>query len=168
MKYTFELVKNKDLSFKNLKKVADLKCQHWKYSIDEQVKWIKENIKDNDSHLLLLENTSTLIGYMNLVKIVVKSDLGEKAAFGIGNVCISKNVRKKGNGILLMQMSIFILNNFESLGILLCKPELNQFYQKSGWFLFNGNTEIGGASFKNSVFTNNFLNSSNLYLDKSF
>jgi predicted GNAT family N-acyltransferase len=168
MKFSFELIKNKDLSAKNLNNIVTLKSEHWKYNFEEQVKWIRENIKENDYHLLLIDNASSLIGYMNLVEIVVKSDLGEETKLGIGNVCISENVQGKGYGILLMQIAIFILNNLGNSGVLLCKPALNHFYQNAGWFLYNGITEINGASFEASVFTNKFLSSSNLYIEKYF
>jgi predicted GNAT family N-acyltransferase len=105
---------------------------------------------------------------MNLVELVVKSDLGEETSLGIGNVCISENVQGKGYGILLMQMATFLLKNLGNSGVLLCKPALNLFYQKAGWFLYSGITEIDGGLFENSVFTNYFLVSSNLYIEKYF
>jgi hypothetical protein len=48
-----ELIATKDLPDNILQDICKLKQQHWKYSIPEQMKWIKRNLTQDDIHVLL-------------------------------------------------------------------------------------------------------------------
>jgi len=169
MNYNINLIPHKDIGSHNLKKIVGLKMQHWKYSFEEQIKWIENNLKENDYHLLLTDNdTSNLIAYMNLVSLVVNYNSSSHQYFGIGNVCVDKNVNIKGLGLLIMQISTFILKQHNIPGILLCKKELIPFYLKTGWMLYSGNCFINKEMFNYSVFTSIHLPVNEIYIEKSF
>ena len=113
-----------------LLEVIRLKSSAWNYSYEDQVSWINTHIKDSDLHCFLSED-GVNVGYLNLIETnIIVDDLSYRA-YGVGNVC--SIVRKKGYGsILLNYVNDFIVNK-EYIGVLLCKPELSHFYNKSGW-----------------------------------
>lgn len=133
---SWRLIKHTDLTVREKLKIAELKDQHWKYGIDSQIKWIMENILDNDYHVLGEENTKSgyvLRAYFNMVNIKIKLDKDEIEAIGIGNVCVDKNVEHSGYGKLLVLKANEYINLSEKQGALLCRKSLVDFYRKFGW-----------------------------------
>ena len=63
---------------KNLKKdIFKLKNEFWKYNLNNQKKWFKENIKKKDLHNCLFSNNK-LIGYTCLRRKVLSLSKTEK------------------------------------------------------------------------------------------
>ena len=67
-----------------------------------------------------------------------------------------------------MNLTTFYLKQLVQPGILLCKPELNAFYQKTGWNIYEGNSFIVNKINPNSVFTTNKLDATEIYINKNF
>ena len=168
MKYIIETVRNKDLIPIRLNKIVSLKMQHWKYSHEEHINWIQNNISENDYHLLLFDNSDNLLAYLNLVNVTVNCGSDSQEYLGIGNVCVDIELGAKGYGLLVMNLATFYLKQLAKPGILLCKKELNPFYQKAGWNIYTGNSFISDKLNPNSVFTTNKVVASELNINKNF
>lgn len=163
-----EIIEDKDLTPHKLNQIVSLKMQHWKYSREKHINWIKNNISGNDYHLLLFNNSESLIAYLNLVNVTVNCDSDSKEYMGIGNVCVDKLYGDKGYGLLMMNLATFMVKQLNQPGILLCKEDLNPFYQKAGWHLFSGNSFISNKSNLNSVFTTNEITMGEIFINKNF
>lgn len=81
-----EVIKHKDILFKDLRRAIDVKSVAWPFPFESQVKWIVDNIDDNDEHVFLKEGSQDL-AYMNLVSIAFTANDTDYMAYGIGNVC---------------------------------------------------------------------------------
>jgi len=168
MKYSIEIISNNVISSILLDQIITLKMQHWRYSREEHLKWMKSNLMENDFHLLLFDGAKNLIAYLNLVNISVSIGSNSIEYLGLGNVCVDEKINSRGFGLLLMNSATFFLKQFNRQGILLCKSELNEFYQKAGWKIFNGNCLINNFEYSQTVFLTNELDSSEIFINKNF
>lgn len=125
-----EIVKHRDILFRDLLRAIAVKCVAWPYSIESQVKWIIDNIDDEDMHVFLREDTNDL-AYMNLVKISFSVNNTDFKACGIGNVCAVE--KGKGYGRELMNKVNDYLTEKQICGLLFCKDALVPFYKQYGW-----------------------------------
>ncbi len=124
------LIKHSEISVYYLKEIASLKSMRWKYSLEEQLKWMANNLEENDHHLLIYESKK-LIAYANFVDITVIVDAKEVSFKGLGNVCTYES----GNGygdILMKNVNDNLLSNNWN-GMLFCKENLIYYYKKYGW-----------------------------------
>ena len=131
-----------------LNSIIHVKSVAWPYSPEEQIKWVKSNLKDSDTHVLLLQNKKT-VAYLNLIEIEIKVNTRFCIAYGIGNVC----ALEKGNGWgkeLLNKTNIF-LNGNNKIGLLFCKSQLVKFYSDNDWRLISNEKLI--IPFRNNVLT---------------
>lgn len=62
------LIKHQDVTDQDIKEVIDLKSKQWSFSLDKQIQWIKNNIKNSDFHMLLLLDKKS-VAYLNLIDI---------------------------------------------------------------------------------------------------
>lgn len=116
-----------------LNDINHLKDSIWHYGIDRQSSWIQDNICSQDIHVLGY-NDSELVAYANLVKRQVSVDsIRAIDVWGIGNVCVS--AKGTGRGRLLMKFINQFIFETNSVGTLLCKSSLVEFYGKNGWIL---------------------------------
>lgn len=132
----WRLIKHSELLIPEEIRIANLKEQRWSYGIDSQIHWIKENIYDDDYHLLGEEKTEdgiVLIAYLNLVNVQIELDKNKIEAIGIGNVCVDKNFEHSGYGRSLVLKADEYITGLKKQGILLCKDSLIEFYRKCGW-----------------------------------
>lgn len=122
-----------ELNDDDISKIVGIKNISWNYSFKEHVRWMEDNLHDNDIHLMLYNINNELIGYSNLVHINVLID-GKKTPFiGVGNVCTNRS--KKGIGSALMaQVNKYIHEN-NHRGLLFCKEPLIVFYEKCNWVI---------------------------------
>jgi len=132
-------IKHLDLISKERMEIIELKMQFWNYDIESQKKWIKENVKDNDKHILLY-NENILIGYGLIM---------ERNCKIIDGIIIDENYRGKGyGGILLKNIIEKIRNN----GFLLCEEQNVKYYEKYDWIMDNSlkivNKEIKKGLYK--------------------
>lgn len=122
-----------EIENKDLQRVIEIKSIAWPYSFENQLEWIKNNIKNEDVHVLLLDENTAVTAYLNLIDIDFEINGETHSGFGIGNVCASK--KGDGNGANLMQeINRYFVEN-KKIGILFCKDGLLSFYKKQGWDL---------------------------------
>lgn len=122
--------------------IISIKSSSWKYSKQEHTKWIAENINSDDLHFLYYE-ADVLIGYMNLVHVILVTENGPVGCLGIGNVCTK--FKGNGDGKNLMKELNEYLSHTTTIGLLFCKNNLVNFYLKYGWNLIvnlHPNTQI--------------------------
>lgn len=124
------VVKHKDILFKELLQVIDIKNKAWNHPIESQLRWIMDNLDDEDEHVFLRDG-SKYLAYLNLVKIVFTANDANYPAYGIGNVCAT--VRGKGYGRELMTRVNDYLKVKQHCGLLFCRDALVPFYNLYDW-----------------------------------
>lgn len=150
----FDFIKNSQLTSSDVENICKLKSEHWKYDIESQKEWLRENFSENDIHLVLYKE-ERLIGYLSLKLFKMKDSLDKDIlALGVGSVCVTQSEKGKNFGLLLMYLVNFYLDSEHLTGVLLCKQELVPFYQKSGWKLFDGNITINTSTNACCLLTN--------------
>ena len=132
--YRFSIVTQEDLTIKDLDSICLIKGIFGLYTIQEQLEWIKYNIKPTDKHLMMYKGHE-LLGYLNIVNIDLIIDGIETKVFGIGNVCV--NEKGKGLGAELMIYLANLLANDNKIGILFCGQLNVGFYNRYGWDLLD-------------------------------
>jgi len=125
-----EIIKHRDILFRDLLRAIVVKSIAWPYPLENQVKWIIDNIDDEDEHVFLKEGLKD-IAYMNLVKITFSANDTDYMAFGIGNVCAAE--KGKGYGRELMNRVNDYLKETKNCGLLFCRDALVPFYKLYGW-----------------------------------
>ncbi|MBU2526455.1 MAG: GNAT family N-acetyltransferase [Bacteroidetes bacterium] len=128
--YKLKILKHSEISKNILEDIIRIKSIAWPYSYNKQIDWINKNLKDSDLHILLLEGEEP-VAYLNLISIDFILDNYKYSGFGIGNVCTIE--KKKGYGKLIIQLTAQYLSEKNKIGLLLCKPELVNFYKRYGW-----------------------------------
>lgn len=121
-----------ELDLTTIKRINELKSQHWKYTMKEHMLWFQKHIKSDDNHILICEG-SRLFAYLNLVHINVEIDKQLYQMFGIGNVCVSKEDEGIGTGTVLMSITKSFLKSAASCGLVLCNDRVLTFYERNGW-----------------------------------
>lgn len=125
-----EIIKHRDILFRDLLRAIDVKSIAWPHPIESQLKWIIDNIDDEDEHVFLKEGSIDL-AYMNLVKISFTANDTDYMAYGIGNVCAAE--KGKGYGRELMNRVNDYLKEKKICGLLFCRDALVPFYKLYGW-----------------------------------
>lgn len=129
--YKVNLIKHKNLKQEDLLKICAIKSLNWPYPITEQLSWIKNNIEENDYHLMIKQNEE-VIAYANLVNVTATTINGCDIVFkGVGNVCTSEKGKGYGNIIMTGVNNVLATKNWP--GILLCKHNLLGYYEKFNW-----------------------------------
>ena len=135
IKYICDIIKNyynyniynilyKNLSNKQIEDIINLKSQFWKYSNNEQKKWIEKNIKKEDSNILIYKNN----------KLICYGVILNRNCKIIDSIIVDKKNKNFGYGsILINYISKYIKNNV----FLLCEKKNINFYKKNGWILNN-------------------------------
>lgn len=162
------LIRHKEITPEDVDKIIKLKSQHWNYSYESQYKWLYENIADNDFHLILENSKHKLIAYLNIVYVDVECDGKSISHLGIGNVCVAKELKGMGYGILLMNIATYYIKLLNKTGILICKENLREFYKKTGWIEFKKNWTIGDITIKGILFISERRNYTLLKINKNF
>jgi len=127
-----KIIKHKELNKELLLEIVHLKKLSWDYPISNHLKWIEENIRENDIHFLLYDN-DLFVAYMNLVEVHVRQNDKQIPFWGIGNVC--SKYKGRGDGKKLMNEVNSFLTNNSFYGLLFCKKHLVEFYNKFDWKL---------------------------------
>lgn len=165
----FDLIQHREISEELLEQIVSLKSQHWKYTKDQHLDWIKKNIQRDDFHLIVVSNENKLIAYLNLVEILVSFDgKNEEEYLGIGNVCVDPQFVGTGLGLLIMNATNFYLKHLGKKGSLICKPNLNNFYNKANWVKFNGEFLIGNNLGGLSLYFSTKIDASIARINKNF
>lgn len=135
MNIVWKFIIHKDIQVE-LTSIATIKDQHWTHGITSQIKWIEENVDDEDIHLLGINSgNNEVVAYMALMHLDVIINNLPFHFLGLSNVCVDKCYAGEGIGSQLVdQANKYIVENKKN-GILLCKDSLIGFYQKNKWSL---------------------------------
>lgn len=125
-----EIIKHRDILFRDLLRAIAVKSVAWPHPTESQLKWIIDNIDDEDEHIFLKEGSKDL-AYMNLVRVFFTANNISFMAYGIGNVCAAE--KGKGYGRELMSRVNNYLKEKKCFGLLFCRDALVQFYKLYGW-----------------------------------
>ena len=128
----FNFILNRDITLDTIKRIVDLKKEHWPYDYCSQISWMKHNLYNDDIHYLMCEG-KYLIAYLNIVCLDVESDHNKIRMLGIGNVCVDKKYEHAGIGRKLFTSLNSYFDQIKANAILLCKPQLVGFYEKCHW-----------------------------------
>ena len=118
-------------------KISKLKDSQWRFGINSQLEWFKNNIKRNDIHNLLY-NKSKLIGYTLLRRRSFNNNnLLKKKYILFDLLIIHKDYRNKKLSNLLMMFNNIIIRKTGLFAFLICKNDLVSFYKKYDWIKLN-------------------------------
>lgn len=134
--YNLKVIQHGDVPNNELNEIIKIKSVAWAYPYEKQLEWLNANLKDSDLHLILLKNNEA-VAYLNLIDIEVDIDNCKIKAFGVGNVCAIE--KGKGYGNELMKHTNQYIIEKKRIGLLFCKKELIDFYEKYGWSWVNKN-----------------------------
>lgn len=132
----FKLMNHTELTERQLYQIATIKSQHWCYSIDSQIEWIKKKYKEGDVHITLLEN-GVIVGYVAIVQISIVADGNILDIHGISCLCVEKSYLNKGYGSLLVERALKFAKANKKNICLLCKEKLVKFYERCGYVVLN-------------------------------
>jgi hypothetical protein len=130
------LIKHNDVTVELMKQIAELKSIRWNYPVENQLKWMNDNLKNEDYHLLIYI-ANQLVAYTNFVDIQVQINKQPIPFKGIGNVCTAESGKGWGNLLMKSINEVIITHNWN--GVLLCKDNLVDYYEKYGWILVDKN-----------------------------
>ncbi|WP_151830069.1 GNAT family N-acetyltransferase [Acinetobacter junii] len=148
--FEIKLIKHQDVTDQDIKEVIDLKSKQWSFSLDKQMQWIKNNMKNSDFHMLLLLDKKS-VAYLNLIDIELIVNGITRKGLGVGNVCAIE--KGKGYGFELMKEANKIITNLNKIGFLFCKEPLLNFYNSLGWEeLEPKNYNVRGDNLKVMIF----------------
>lgn len=142
-KYIF----HKDITENELLEVIKIKSIAWPYSLENQLQWIKDNIEDDDIHVLLMDEKNDVKAYLNMIAIVFKINGKINSGFGIGNVCALEKGKGWGKE-LIISVNSYLKDNGQ-IGILFCKQVLVKFYSENDWNLIENEKIILKKAFEN-------------------
>lgn len=125
-----KIIKHSNIDQYTLKEIVKIKQLSWDYPYESHLNWIRENIQDDDLHFILYENDK-MIAYINLVNADVIIDDSLYKSIGIGNVCAASKGKGYG-GRIMIELNRYLIQ-IDSIGILLCKSPLLEFYKKFSW-----------------------------------
>lgn len=140
---TVEYIRHADASEEQLMDICRFKNLNWNYPLDSHRNWLRKNLMDDDTHLLLIENNK-LIGYLNIVNVGISADNKIMPALGIGNVCIHPDCKGLGLGLLIMASAKYFCRKNNRMGILLCQDKNKPFYDACNWHRFKGPIALPG------------------------
>jgi len=134
--FELKIIAHRNIIQSDFNEIFEVKSVAWPYPRESQLKWLNENLKDEDLHLLLQTNKKT-VAYLNLIKIELKINNKKIKSYGIGNVCSIE--KGKGYGFELMKLTNQFIAETLNPGLLFCKPELIRFYEKFNWKVIEKN-----------------------------
>ena len=129
---TFKSIITKNLTNKNIYDICILKETHWKFGLNSQLNFFKENIKPFDLHNCCFLNEK-LIGYTLLKnKSFKKKDI--KINFiHFDTLILDKNFRNKKIGNKLMSFNNDKIIAQKLPAFLICNKKMKNFYIKNLW-----------------------------------
>ena len=131
-KIVLKSFKTNKLNLFNIRKIAELKSKHYKFTINEQIKWFKTNIKTNDIHNMLFFKTK-LVGYNCLRKVRKINSNISKDIILFDTLIVDPEFRKMGLSEKIMQKSNYLIKRNRSTGLLFCKKNMFKYYSKFKW-----------------------------------
>ena len=130
----FDYINHGEATFEIKERICTIKDTSWHHGIKNQMQWLESHLKDTDIHLMAYTEGG-LVAYLNLIDLNIAIDGKTKKALGIGNVCSAE--KGIGYGKMLVEEVNVYLNKHNKIGILLCKQNLVNFYNKYNWSLID-------------------------------
>jgi len=127
---SLKLVKQRSITPKLLDEIIRIKSAAWPYSLEQQIAWIKNNIKSNDIHVMF-RREKEFVAYLNLVEISLNVDGLDYDAYGVGNVCSVESGKRYGVELIGLTNDYLLENS--KIGLLFCKDNLVEYYLSVGW-----------------------------------
>lgn len=128
--YSLETISHAYIESSKLLDIIKIKSAAWNYPLEEQLRWIDENITSSDIHCLLKVNDIG-VAYLNLIDIELDFDGSLYKGYGIGNVC-SKEKGKSYGSVLIENVNSYIRQHTR-VGMLFCRNNLLSFYSRFDW-----------------------------------
>lgn len=153
----FELFFKNEIDSRLLDSIIELKQQYWNYDYVSQKKWIDRNLMANDIHAVLffedkIKKTTKLISYLDIVQLMVEIDDVKYEMYGIGNVCVNRSNEHRGYAKALLKHVCNLQEEYSNKGILLCKKQVEPFYEKCGWKKIYANVvEVAKEQYQDSI-----------------
>lgn len=156
-KLEVKVIKHHDLTDVMARTIANFKNETWIYSIESQVRYLRDNCNLDDLHLILLLNNE-IVSYLCIHNVNIVIDGVISTVLGIGSVCTSPKNRGNGYSRMLLEYSDnLILRGNPS--VLLCQDGLIDFYKKFNWILSERNHFFEGRNFNIMTRNISFMNS---------
>jgi len=125
-----EIIQHKNVLFRDLLRVIDIKNAAWPHPVESQLKWIVENQSSEDFHVILRDSNEDL-AYLDLCPVHAVVDGVETEFLGIGNVCTKTH--GLGHGGILIKLVNSYLKKSRKRGLLFCKDKVVNFYAHYAW-----------------------------------
>lgn len=125
-----QIIKHNDILFRDLLRGIAVKNVAWPHPTESQVKWIIDNMYQEDYHVFLTEEGKDK-AYMTLSPVKGEMNGIETVFWGVGCVCTSSKGEGYG-GMLLKKTNQYLLDKGVK-GLLFCKKQLIPFYEKYDW-----------------------------------
>ena len=166
----WSMIKHKEISKEQLRRIAAIKDQHWPYGIKSQIQWSKDNTLPEDLHLFSTKTDESLVAYLTLNNVHAVVDDFNMEVLGIGSVCVSLSVKGQGVGKELINEANNVINKTNKLGLLLCKDSLVGFYKKCGWHTLKyKHATVAKEDYNYNIMTLGSLNScERIIIDRNF
>lgn len=127
-----EIIKHKNILFRDILRAIAIKTVAWPHPLESQVKWIVDNMHNEDLHVFLKEEDKD-VAYSTLSPVLGILNGNPKSFLGLGCVCSVK--RGVGYGrVLVMQVNEYLMSN-NAIGLLFCKDAITDFYEKYDWIV---------------------------------
>lgn len=131
--YELTKISHSVISSVQLDQIIQIKSVAWPYPYIQQQEWVKNNLKDTDIHVMLMNELHQPVAYLNLITIELLFDSIPVSAYGVGNVCALERGHGWGKELILRTNEYLI--NQHKIGLLFCKEALVNFYKKNNWTL---------------------------------
>ena len=166
----WKTIPHENLTEADARRIAQLKDQHWTHGLDSQLRWIADNTREGDLHLLGEDGVGRLVAYMTLFRVRVQLDEIPLSALGVGCVCVDKTALGRGLGKQLMAAASHFIRDHEEIGFLLCKESLVGFYEKCGWTrLLYETASVAGSPYDKCIMTQKPLAAAaSVLIDRNF
>ena len=128
-----------NLTTKNLKKkdilsICKLKNSTWPWTLSNQLKWFKSNVKKMDINIMLICEKK-LVGYTLLRKRKAYQNNKQFNYLYFDTFLIHKTFRKQGAGEALVLFNNKIIKKLKKTAFLICSANIVKFYLKYSWKL---------------------------------
>lgn len=127
-----QFLKHYDILFRDLLRVIAIKSVAWPHPIESQLKWIIDNMNPDDLHVFLTDDEADK-AYLTLSPVEGLMNGGVTPFMGVGCVCSANPGMGDGKSLIINVNHYLVANNCK--GLLFCKQNLINFYDKYDWKL---------------------------------
>lgn len=164
----FKFIKHSDCNSKQLLQIGELKQQHWYYPLASQIEWMNKNLKNDDIHLII-QNETEFLAYLSLRTVnVILEDNDNFEIIGLGNVCTNIAYKGTGLGYAIIKLAEYFVLKEKSNFILLCKNNVKKFYEKCGLIEYTGEIILSKNIKDLHLFSFQPLSAKKIYIEELF